>query len=134
MKKIIIHPILRSRDGVIYEEARYSANEIPIRSKSSQSINVCPLQDTTVCSLLKRYSKKFAKKNLIIKLYNNLRFKNIAFYTVGPKRQESKAKPKIGGDIKFADFEGETLSMLSTLYKNKANGTFVERNVRTKYF
>ena len=42
---------------------------------------------------------------------------------------ETKAKLQIGSDVKFADFEGETLTILSTLYKNKQLGTFVERNV-----
>lgn len=48
----------------------------------------------------------------------------------GPKRQETKKRPKIGGAElpQIADFEGETLSMLGTIYKNKAQGNFVERN------
>ena len=48
----------------------------------------------------------------------------------GPKRPETKERPKIGGAElpQIADFEGETLSMLGTIYKNKAQGNFVERN------
>jgi len=36
---------------------------------------------------------------------------------------------KIGKEVASVDFGGETLSMLGTIYKNKAQGTFVERNV-----
>ncbi len=52
------------------------------------------------------------------------------YYITGPKRQETKKRPKIGGAElpQLANFEGETLSMLGTIYKNKAQGNFVERN------
>ena len=49
---------------------------------------------------------------------------------LGPKRQETKTKLRIGKELSSVDFKGETLSMLGTIYKNKAQGTFVERNVR----
>ncbi len=41
---------------------------------------------------------------------------------LGPKLQETKKKTRIGGAElpQIADFEGETLSMLGTIYKNKA--------------
>ena len=51
------------------------------------------------------------------------------YVCIGPKRQETKGKLKIGKEVGTVDFGGETLSMLGTIYKNKAQGTFVERNV-----
>ena len=50
---------------------------------------------------------------------------------LGPKRQETKGKMRIGKEVASVDFGGETLSMLGTIYKNKAQGTYVERNVST---
>ncbi len=54
----------------------------------------------------------------------------IYLIVLGPKRQETKKRPKIGGAElpQIADFDGETLSMIGTIYKNKAQGNFIERN------
>jgi hypothetical protein len=46
----------------------------------------------------------------------------------GPKRQETKTKARLSPMNSVAEF-GETLSMLGTIYKNKAQGTFTERKV-----
>ena len=53
-------------------------------------------------------------------------------FSRGPKRQETKKRPEIGVEVNTVDFN-ETLSLLSTIYKNKTNGTFVERYVITYY-
>ena len=51
------------------------------------------------------------------------------FSIIGPKRQDTKLRAKIGGDAKVAEFNAETLSILTTLHKNKASGNFADRNV-----
>ena len=47
----------------------------------------------------------------------------------GPKRLESKSEPVICKGVPKADFKDEKLSMLSTVYKDKATGALQERIV-----
>ena len=47
------------------------------------------------------------------------------------KRVESKSDPQIGGkgsNSNLADFKGEVLSLISSVYKDKNAGNYIEKN------
>ena len=46
----------------------------------------------------------------------------------GPKRLESKSNPEINRNCSVADFHNEKITMLSSIYKDKAKGTLQERS------
>lgn len=48
----------------------------------------------------------------------------------GNKRQESRIEPVVNQECNIADFKDEKLTILSSLYKDKATGVVQERNVR----
>jgi hypothetical protein len=49
----------------------------------------------------------------------------------GNKRQESRIEPVVNQDCSVADFQDEKLTILSSLYKDKATGVVQDRNVST---
>ena len=47
----------------------------------------------------------------------------------GNKRQESRIEPMVDKETTVADFKDEKLTILSSMYKDKATGQVQERNV-----
>ena len=66
----------------------------------------------------------------MIAVFSRGKYSVVILHNIGPKRLETKTRPKIEKGQTGVTFN-ETLSILTTLYKDIKKGSFQERSVNT---